>query len=219
MNRHFLLLLLIAFAGCTYPTFTNPIVEPDEAQRFDDLFGVYQAKHPDTGEISWLHIGRCDDNLPRGFHKFVAISPPAAEKNDQGLTVGEYIGLVFKKENSYIVQLPCTKDGLNNQAATISKEWGKSKIDDYLLVRLKQLGNRLQVDLLAEESIEKIVDDKILAGRFEQKIDKTTDPPTIGPKSVFVTAGTVDLGKFFATNDHDSLFKDSGFVFTKYSVK
>jgi hypothetical protein len=104
MNRHFLVLLLISFAGCTYPTFTNPIVEPANAQRFDDLFGVYHSKHPDTGEISWLHIGQCADTLPDGFHKFVLVSPPSPEKGDQGLTVGEYMGFVFRNDDSYIVQ-------------------------------------------------------------------------------------------------------------------
>ena len=220
MNRHFLLILpLILFAGCTYPTFTNPIVKPVDAQRFDELFGVYQTTHPDTGETSWLHVGQCSDSLPKGFHKFVWVSPPAPKTNDQGLTVGEYIGFVYKNKASYIVQIPHTENSGDDQAAVILKEWGNSKINGYTVVRLKHLGGQLRLELLNEESVEEHVKNKSLSGRIEQKIDETTEPATIGRKNIIVTAETEALGKFFANVDHDSIFESSGYTFTKHIAR
>ena len=219
MNRHLLILMLIAFTGCTYPTFTNPIVKPGEARQFDELFGVYQCKNPESGETSWLHIGRCAESLPKGFHKFVWVSPPSPKKGDQGLIVGEYAGFVFKNETSYIVQIPYTENSGDDQAAVILKEWGKSKIDGYTIVRFKHLGKQVRLELLDEESVEEVVKNKTLSGRIEQEIDETTDPPKIGRKNIVVTAETDELGKFFANADHDTLFKNSGFTFTKHRAR
>lgn len=219
MNRNFLILLLVVLAGCTYPTFTNPIVEPVDAQRFDELFGVYQASDPESGETSWLHIGRCSETLPKGFHKFVWVSPPDPKKGDQGMVVLEYIGFVFKNDTSYIVQMPHTENSGDDQAAVILKEWGKSKIDGYTVVRLRNLGKQLRLDFLDEESVEEVVNKELLSGQIEQEIDKTTDPPTIGRKNIVVTAETDALGEFFNSDDHHSLFEDSGFTFTKQNAR
>ena len=217
MKRHLLILVLLASFGCTpYPTFTNPIVKPNEAKRFDELMGVYQFKNPESGETLWLHIGRCAKSLPKGFHKFVIVSPSAPKKGEQGLTVSQYVGLVFKNKTSYIVQIPNTKNSGDDQANVILNEWGKSKIDGYTIIRLKQNGEQLQLEFLVEESIEKLVTEKILAGRIEQEIDETTDPPKVRRKNIVVTAETDELGKFFSNGNHDTLFKNTGLNFTKH---
>ena len=213
--RFFALLLIVAFTGCTYPTFTNPIVEPKQAERFEELFGVYQATHPDSGEVCWLHIGRCDKNLPEGFHKFVWVSPPAPAGIEQGLTVGQYIGFIFKSGDSYVVQLPFMENIQDNQAEVVSEKWGHEKIVGYQLVRLKKLEKLLKLDFLEDEKVEELVNRKVLAGRIEQKVDETTDPPTVSRKDIIVTATTKELHKFFSEHEHDELFKSSGFVFSK----
>jgi hypothetical protein len=102
---------------------------------------------------------------------------------------------------------------------TISKEWRKSKVKGYAYVRLKRLGNDLRLDVLVDEKVENLVNEKILVGRIEQEIDESTEPPTIGRKHVHVTTETGELGTFFKNNDHDPLFKPSGFTFTKHIAR
>jgi len=219
MNRILSILLLISLAGCSYPSFLHPIVEPQDALRFDELNGIYQAQHPDTSETFWLHIGRCRDGLPIGFHKFVWVSSPAPTNHDQGLSVGEYMGFIFNNGDSYIVQIPFTSDCGDQQAAVISRDWGKKKIESYYIFRLKKIGNVLRLDLLHEENLEQLVLDHTLAGRIEQKIDETTEPPTIGLKSVIVTAESDELTRFFTNHNLDTLFKPSGHTFKKLDAR
>lgn len=219
MNRILLLLLVVSHVGCSYPTFSNPIVEPQSAKRYEELFGVYQTKHPDDGEMSWLHIGRGRDGLPDGMHKFVWVSPTTPKTNDQGLTVSEYLGFVFKNGDSYIVQIPYNKDCGDKQASVIAEQWGKSEIDNYYYVRFKRTGDNLRLDLLVEENVEQLIRLEKLGGLIEQKIDESTVPPTIGRKSVTVTAKTNELAEFFKTNDHDDIFEPSGYTFTKQNAR
>lgn len=199
------LLMLVLCAGCaSYPKFTHPIVKPEEAERFEELLGSFRSKDPDTGKIAWLHIGFCDSDLPVGFHKIVAVVPG---DEDQGLSVGQYIGFVFKHADSYIVQLPRTEDSGDNQAQAVAREWGKSSIDGYLLFRIKRTEKQLRIGLLDEERVEELINRGVLSGRIEQEVDRTTEPPTTKPKTITVTSDTGALKTFFESNSHDKLFK------------
>jgi hypothetical protein len=119
MNRIFLLFLVVSRVGCNYLTFLHPIVEPQSAERYEEIFGVYQAKHPENEKTSWLHIGFQKDGLPDGLHKFVWVSHTAPKANDQRLIVSEYLGFVYKNGESYIIQIPYTKECGDKQASVI----------------------------------------------------------------------------------------------------
>jgi len=63
---------------------------------------------------------------------------------------------------------------------------------------------------LDEDIVEQLIRRKKLRGLIEQKIDESTVPPTVGLKSVILTAETNELSEFFKTNDHNDIFKPSG---------
>ena len=215
-------LICACFAGCSYPRFTHPIVEPDKAERFDELFGTYRFTDSKKEDTSWLHIGRCKNGLPKGLHKFVLVSHSRTPSKDQeiqdkGLAVEQYVGFIFKKADSYVVQIPYTKEFENRQAENIENEWGKVKIDDYLVVRFKKVDEGLQFQLLNEKHIKKLIRDRALSGRIERKQDTTTQPPTVGPEIAIVTADSEELIKLFQTANHDDMFEDLGLTYINQS--
>jgi len=101
------LLLLSFFAGCTYPDFQNPLVAPAEAIGFPELTGTYQSKHPETGELSWLHVGSASNEFPDGFHKLIWVMPTP----ERGLESIEYLCFFYKVDDSYILHLPTVEGG------------------------------------------------------------------------------------------------------------
>jgi len=206
------LLSFLALSGCNVPTFTNPIIDPNKAERFVDLYGTYQSVHPDSGEIAWVHVGACDEKLPPGFHKFVSIVHRGSVTE---LTPITQIGFFVKVGDSYLCQIPIPEVLDGNQATAVTENWGKSKNFKYFVCRFLKLESGFRLDYLSLDKLETVIEEKKLAGRIEQKIDRSVDPPTVGRKTIVVTASTEELGQFFSTANLEDLFESSGPIFTK----
>jgi len=209
------LISVLALSGCNVPTFTNPIIDPNKAERFLELYGTYQAVHPDSGEIVWLHVGACDEKLPPGFHKFVSIVHRGSATE---LTVDAMIGFFDKVGDSYLCQIPIPEILEGNQATAVTENWGKSKNTKYFVCRFLKQESGFRLDYLSDEKLEAVIRENKLAGRIEQKIDRSVEPPSVGSKTLVVTATTEELGQFFSTANLDDIFEISGHTFTKQSA-
>ena len=205
---------VLALSGCNVPTFTNPIIDPNKAERFVELYGTYQSVHPDSGEIAWLHVGACDEKLPPGFHKFVSIVHRGSATE---LTADASIGFFVKVGDSYLCQIPIPEVLEGNQATAVTENWGESKNFTYFVCRFLKLEPGFRLDYLSTEKLEAVIEENKLAGRIEQKIDRSVEPPTVGSKTIVVTASTEELGQFFSTANLEDLFDISGPTFTKQS--
>lgn len=208
------LISVLALSGCNVPTFTNPIIDPLKAERCLELYGTYQAVHPDSGEIVWLHVGACDEKLPPGFHKFVSIVHRGSATE---LTVNAMIGFFDKVGDSYLCQIPIPEILEGNQATAVTENWGKSKNTKYFVCRFLKQESGFRLDHLSDEKLEAVIRENKLAGRIDQKIDRSAEPPNVGPKKIVVTATTEELGRFFSTADLEELFESSDHTFIKRS--
>ena len=205
-----ILLLLVAFAGCTYPSIKKPLVDPVKAVAFPELIGTYTSTNPKTGEQAWLHIGLAGEGFPSGFHKLIWImSTP-----ERGIQSTELICFYHKIGDSFILHIPLEKDGhLDSQAKQFPKGWDAFQVDTYLFARMAKTEVGMTLHLLNEDFIAAKVESGEMSGRIDQIIDATTDPPTIGKRTVWVDAGTEQLRTLFESAPLDKLFDPPVLVF------
>lgn len=215
MNR---LSLAIAFTlplltGCTYPVIDNPLVLPGKCETLPELHGVFKIQNPDVKKNSYLHIGSAGEEFPAGFLQIVMVQQP---DDTRPLGATSFVAFAEPVADSYIIQIPLPEDcSLEQQLDKLEKKWDVEKVASYTYLRMTRTKTGFSVFLLDENFLASQIKANQLAGRIDQNVNKTTDPPTVGKRTIRVTAGTSELRQYFGSTPLDKLFEKNGLPYVE----
>lgn len=201
LSSFILLAMFPVIWGCSYPAFENPIVDPDEAKEYKELFGVYRIEDARSKRVDWYFIGDANEKLPDGFHKIVHVAESAEGAE---LDSNEFVGFFEKVGDYYVFQIPVLGDTkVDVQADLLEGGFDKESVNGYVIVGFLKTDSGISVGLLNEDFVVSEVEAGNISGRVDTKIDEVSNKH----KSVRVTATTEELQAYIKKVPMDSFFQ------------
>lgn len=208
--------LLVALAGCSIPTFEQPLVSPELSSVPAGAYGLYRAKATDGDGEGFVHVGPAGDKFPPGFLRLVGVNHPTEATT--ALEVNQFIGFVEPVGGSYVFHLPLPQgeQGLADQSVVWKEQWNAAKVDRYLLVKIGSANGRLSLSMPDPE----FVAAEITAGRLAGSVtEKQVGQTSARYKQIVVTADTRALKACFAQHIDGELFGKEFVTLTRVEVE
>jgi hypothetical protein len=224
----FVALTLIPITGCQIPTFSNPLVDPADAEVPQEILGSYLLVQeqpatqvtelpfsldddPVTSSLEYQHIGIAGDDYPPGFVRIVRVDVP--QNSTDKIEYSSLVGFSARIGDHFVLHIPVPRK-LPIDETTYQNSWDPENFEGYLLAVITPTDSGLELQMLDTDFIVAEINAGRLAGNYTprqsaQGLDQSGEPLATPPPELTVTANQESLVAFFKQHlDGDLIFGD-----------